>query len=104
MIDWQSHLEQTGYPVDYHHFEGKEPKVPYIVWYIPTEDRRGSDDRALLSDDTIMIELYHKKKDNQSELVLEELLRNFEYRKNKSWVSDENLYLVAYEIQLLRRL
>lgn len=94
-------LEQTGYPVVYHHWESP-PKLPYIVYLYTDADNFGADDKVYSKFDNYQIELYSDRKDVQAENKLEEVLDSADlfYDKSEMYIESEKLYEVLYEIQI----
>ena len=111
-IDWYALLSQAGYPVAYNHFPRPDPSnpsysppsPPYVVWLVPAEQHRGADGMNLLSTDSVRVELYTAVKDAEAESKIETLLDAWPYSKDETWIPEEKLYLISYDLSILRRI
>lgn len=107
-VDWQALLSQTGYPVAYNHFpvaEGsyRPPMPPFICWLTPQEQHRGADGLNMLSTDSVRVELYTEIKDTAAEAKVESVLTTWPYSKDETWISEQKMYLISYDLTYLRR-
>lgn len=107
-VDWYALLSQAGYPVAYNHFPAADgsytpPEPPYVVWLLPREQHRGADGMNMLSQDSVRVELYTATKDVAAEGKIEALLNPWPFTKDETWVPDEKLYLISYDLSILRR-
>lgn len=108
-IDWYTLLSQAGYPVAYNHFPPADdtyapPEPPFIVWLIPHEQHSGADARNMLSNDSVRVELYTANKDAEAESKTEAILNPWPFIKDETWIPDEKLYLISYDLSILRRI
>lgn len=83
----------------------RPPKDTYCV-YFDSYDRRGSDDKNLLKEHSISIELYAYKFDYQSEENLENVLDELgiEYEKSERyWLESEQLYQTIFNFEYIEK-
>lgn len=97
-------LDETGLPSAYHHFaEGESPDPPFLVFLFPESDNFGADNRVYQKIDVLNIELYTDRKDPALEESLETIFDNHDlfYQKSETWIEDEMMYEVLYEMRML---
>lgn len=97
-------LDETSLPSAYHHFaEGESPDPPFLVFLFPESDNFGADNRVYQKIDVLNIELYTDRKDPALEETLETILDNHNlfYQKSETWIEDELMYEVLYEMRML---
>lgn len=99
MINLKEFLEQTGFPVTYHHWK-KPPDLPYLVYLFTDSDNFGAEDRVYIKGDNYDVELYTDKKDTASEKIVEDLFDEYDiyYEKSEVYIESEEMYEVIYEI------
>lgn len=92
-------LKTLGLPVVYHHFK-TPPKLPYIVYFYTNSDNFGADNKVYHNSDNYQIELYTEKKEQNTEKLIEDLFKSNDiyYEKTETYIDDEKLYQVIYEI------
>lgn len=99
-----SMLESIGLPLAYHHFEeGESPEPPFLIFYFPSTDNFGADDKVYQKVHTLNVELYTDAKDPALEEQIESVLDGHEmyYDKDESWIASEKMYEVIYEMEIL---
>lgn len=104
-------LKQTGYPVAYHHFESSPtnpaPTPPYILYLIPYSTSYGPDnDKSMIRNKHLQVELYTTKKDIAAEGRLESILDSakIQYDKTEGYIESEKLYQIIYEFNLIEKI
>lgn len=93
-------LKATGIPFKESRFN-KAPSTTYAV-YTDSITRRGADNKNLLSDHRVYIELYSKVIDKDSEKKLESELdaRSITFDKSERvWFEDEQKYQLIYNFE-----
>ena len=95
MTDIEVLLESVGIPVE-EVTHKKGTKLPYIV-YNESDNNRGSDDKNLLVERSIRLELYTSKKDREIENKIESILDNkgIEFQKGDTTVIDKDYYMLT---------
>jgi len=97
-------LEEANLPLAYHHFaEGESPDPPFLIFLFPESDNFGADDKVYQKIDVLYIELYTDKKEPTLEESLETILDNHNlfYQKSETWIEDEKMYEVLYEMRII---
>lgn len=97
-------LEEANLPLAYHHFaEGESPDPPFLIFLFPESDNFGADDKVFQKIDVLHIELYTDKKEPTLEDSLETILDNHNlfYQKSETWIEDERMYEVLYEMRII---
>lgn len=97
-------LGQTGLPNTYYSWpESQVPALPYLVWYLPSSDNFPADDKVYKRVDTLNIELYTKTKDFLKEQAVEAVLdaNNMVWDKVETYLDDEHMYEVLYEMEII---
>lgn len=108
-IDWYTLLSQAGYPAAYNHFPLASdtyapPEPPFIVWLLPHEKHSGPDGQNMLSTDSIRVELYTSNKNAEAESKIETILSPWPFTKDETWIPDQKMYLISYDLSILRRI
>jgi len=96
-------LATTGYPVAYRVFsKATQPTLPFIVYLETSSDNFKADNKVYKKFSNITIELYTKLKSETAETNLETILDNnsIPYEKVESYMEDEQVYQIAYDIQI----
>lgn len=96
-------LEETGYPIAYHHFEeGQEPELPYIVYLSPQTENVMADGKTYIKIDELNVELYTEEKDLKAERRLEDVLEvhGLSWQKTEAYLETEKMYEVLYEMEV----
>lgn len=94
-------LNKSTLPHVYYSFpENAAPELPYFVWYFAGSDNFGADGIAYASIVNPVIELYTSGKEFDTEATLESILTNdgIYWDKSEQYLTDENMYMVTYEI------
>ena len=97
-------LEETGYPVTYHHWgEGEEPNRPYIVYLYPRTNNFSADGAVYQDINHLDIELYTECKEPETERKVETILKahGLYYEKTETYIESEKMYEVLYETEVL---
>ena len=94
-------LLKTGFPVAYLKFK-TPPTLPFIVYVNASREGISADNKVWHKLNNYRIELYTKKKDPASELILENVLDNagIFYEMNEAYIESEKMHEVYYEIQI----
>lgn len=94
-------LKKTGYEVAYGHFR-HAPKCPYISVISLGSDNFFSDNHTYFKNQQIEIEVYVEEKDLLVEKKIETILdgNNIPWNKTESFISEENLFQIAYSIYI----
>lgn len=81
------------------------PRKTYAV-YQHSIDRRGADDRNMISENSLSIELYSYKPDSVAEKLIEhrldELAMPYE-KQERYWIESEQLYQVIYSLDYITK-
>lgn len=100
-------LKSLGLPVAYSHFTGigqnPVPPPPFITYQFAYSSDMIADNKNYLEISNFQVELYTSKKDLATEKKVQDKLKelNLPYSKVESWLDDEKLYQILYEIQLI---
>ena len=93
-------FEAIGLSCAYSHFtEPKEP--PYLVYIGNGQDTFGADNTWYYKRNRYQLEYYFKKKDEEQEERIEQILlqNGFNYTKSEDvFIEDEGVFLIYYEI------
>ncbi|OLR55047.1 hypothetical protein BHK98_02570 [Hornefia porci] len=96
-------LTETGLPFAYHHFaEGESPDPPFLIYFVPGSHNFAADGKVYFKVSLLDIELYTDIKDPASEELVESMLdkAGIFYDKTESYIEEENLYEVLYEMEV----
>lgn len=94
-------LKRAEIPLAYRAFEaGKAPPLPFVCWYSDGDDNFSADGKVYYNAHAITIELYSRFVDEASERKIEDVLSEFFYQKNRSYIDDENCYVTYYELEV----
>lgn len=101
LVEINSLLKATGYPVAYSHFE-EDVQTPFITYLAGPSSNFFADNRVYQKGNVINIELYTDKKDLAAERELEELLDDNElpYETSETWIESEKLFQKIYEVSI----
>ncbi|MGR6765355.1 hypothetical protein ACU1JV_26665 [Paenibacillus sp. T2-29] len=100
-------LKSLGMPATYSHFTVTEknpaPAPPFITFQFAYSSDMIADNKNYLEISNFQVELYTTKKDLASEKKVQDKLKELDlpYSKLESWLDDEKLYQILYEIQLI---
>ena len=93
-------LNTLDIPVAYSHFKDLV-QTPFLVYYVQNEDIRGADNKNMLSEKNIRIELYSDLKNIELENQIEEMLIEYQLDKNETYIESEQLLQVSYEFSMI---
>ena len=98
----------TGLPIAYRFFKPKKnkpvPEPPYLVYLIKDESGYGADEKNLISNKSVTVELYSDKKSFDLEATIEEIISAYEYRKHEEFIESEEMWQVSYEFEIYEKL
>lgn len=98
-------IKGIGLPAAYHHFNGCDEPVepPFIVYLLPGSSNFPADGTVYQGISRLILELYTDKKDLSSEKIVESMLNKhgFFYDKTETYLKTEDMYEVAYEMEVL---
>lgn len=94
-------LKTTGLPVAYRSFpENEAPPLPFICFLVANSNNFIADGIVYQKTDHILVELYTKQKDVESEGRVEQVLSSFVWEKTETYIDDEKCYQILYEIEV----
>lgn len=97
-------LQETGMPVAYYAWrEGAVPALPYIVYYYPSTDNFGADNRVHKIIQRLNVELYTEDKDFSTEATVESVLSSHGifWNKSETYIESERMFEVLYEMEVM---
>lgn len=96
-------LKSTGLPVTYYMWGDKVPRLPYLVYYYPSNNDEYADGTNWIDVKQLNIELYTDNKEFELEKKIEQVLKenDLSYLKSESYINDENMYEVLYETEVI---
>ncbi|MBO6078354.1 MAG: hypothetical protein J6P66_06350 [Bacteroidaceae bacterium] len=89
-------LRTLKIPVAYSHFN-KAPAIPFCVYTIPESSFYGADNKNMLKNRTVHIELYTDHKDETLENKVAALFNDHEIEVYEDYIEDQQLYQVVFE-------
>ena len=97
--DLYNALQETQLPLAYGMFR-EVPEPPYIVYQFSYSSNFDADDRVFLTRDRYTINLYTKKKDPETESVVENALdtANYVWDKTETFIEGQQVYQISYTI------
>lgn len=96
-------LENTGLPHTYRFYPiGQVPPLPYLVWYLASSDNFAADDRVYKHAEVLVVELYTKEKDPDTEAAVEAVFNSVPlvWSRDETYLEDEKMYEVLYETEI----
>ncbi|WP_420768756.1 hypothetical protein ACNR9V_03250 [Parageobacillus thermoglucosidasius] len=95
-------LKSIGYPVAYSSFSNPVTP-PFIVYQFAYSNDMMADNINYVTIDDFQIELYTAKKDLDAEQKVQDKLKELglPYRKFETYLDEEKVYQILYEIQIL---
>lgn len=98
----QSALKSLGYPVAYSAFQ-TAAAPPFITYQFAYSSDFIADNINYVDIGNFQVELYTVKKDLIAEKKVQDKLKELQlpYSKYETWINDEKLYQIIYEIQLI---
>ena len=95
-------LESTGIPVTYYAFPiVKAPKLPFICFRVDYSNNFSADGTVYKKNNHILVELYTKNKDVESEEKVENALSSFYWDKDEEYLEEEKCFEIIYELEVL---
>jgi hypothetical protein len=96
-------IDEMGLSFTYYSFPiGEAPSLPYIVFYYPSNDDFGADNKNYVPIVNLNIELYTENKDFSTEQTVEDVLEAHDifFSKTETYLTSEEMYEVLYEMQI----
>ena len=103
-IEVSDMIRSFDFPYNYYQFpKGAAVAPPFVVFYYPESADFIADNKNYSGIRQLVIELYTDNKDFQAEATIEETLEANEipYTKTEISIDDEQLFEVAYEMEVL---
>lgn len=92
-------LEDTGYPVAYHHWKSAQDP-PYIVYFATSTEDIKADDANYAPVGNYAVEFYSTERDAAAEAAIEAVLPG-PWTKETDYLSDEEMHFTLWNIQLI---
>ena len=101
LIELKKLLDATGFPVAYSHFIEPQ-KAPFITYLVNNNPNFIADNKVYHKIKDVDIELYTTKKDEVSEIILEDSLdqNDIPYEPYEVYIESEKLFQKNYEVRL----
>ena len=96
-------LKTLPLPVQYYMFqEGQAPALPYIIYFNPSEQHANADNLTFHVSKDVIVEVYSEFKNLSLEDKLKELFdkNKLTYTFQETYLKEERMYMVAYQITL----
>lgn len=103
ITDIKTMLAEIELPVTYYSWPEKmAPKLPYLVWYLPSSDNFAADDKVYEHIETLHVELYTETKDFETEQTVEAVLDAYGmvWERQESYIDEEHMYEVLYTMEV----
>ena len=104
----ESLLASVGVPIAYRKFKPYKnkpvPNPPYMIYIIEQESGRGADNKNLLFEKTVFLELYSVSKNEVLEEKIENALCALEWDKYEDYMENEKLYVISYEFKFIQKI
>lgn len=95
-------LSTTNLPVVYYQWpEGQAPEPPYLIFYYPGDNDFIGDNSNYQKIRELTVELYTDQKDFALEETVEGVLSGMVYSRYETYIDDERLFLVTYEMEVI---
>lgn len=97
-------VESIGLPYAYYQFpDGTAQESPFVVFFYSGIDDLYADETNYQRIVTLNIELYTNEKDFDNEATIEGVLanNNLTYYKEENYIETEQLFQVAYEMEVI---
>ena len=95
-------LSTTNLPVVYYQWpEGQAPEPPYLIFYYPGDNDFIGDNSNYQKIRELTVELYTDQKDFALEDTVEGVLSGMVYSRYETYIDDERLFLVTYEMEVI---
>lgn len=92
-------LKSTGFPFAYRAFKSAQ-NPPFICYYETISNNFLADGKVYFAVKHIIVELYTKEKDQNTEAVLEKALASFIWLKDESFIENEKVFKITYEFEV----
>jgi len=94
-------LKTLGIPIAYGSFATTQIP-PFITYQFTSSDDLFADNINSIPANNFQVELYTKTKDLVKEKLIEDKFKSLElpYQKLETWIDEEKVYQILYEIQL----
>lgn len=99
-----SMVSSIGLPYAYYQFpEGTAQAPPFVVFFYADTDDVFADDTNYQRIATLNIELYTSEKDFSTESTVEQILtnNNLTYYKEENYIDSEQMWQIAYEMEVI---
>jgi len=99
-----SMVSSIGLPYAYYQFpEGTAQAPPFVVFFYADTDDVFADDTNYQRIATLNIELYTDEKDFSTESTVEQILtnNNLTYYKEENYIDSEQMWQIAYEMEVI---
>ncbi len=99
-----SMVSSIGLPYAYYQFpEGTAQAPPFVVFFYADTDDVFADDTNYQRIATLNIELYASEKDFATEETIEQILanNNLTYYKEENYIDSEQMWQIAYEMEVI---
>lgn len=99
-----SMVSSIGLPYAYYQFpEGTAQAPPFVVFFYADTDDVFADDTNYQRIATLNIELYTSEKDFSTESTAEQILtnNNLTYYKEENYIDSEQMWQIAYEMEVI---
>ncbi len=97
-------IEEIGLPCAYYQFEEDTAQAPpFIVFFYGNNDGFFADNSNYADIEVLNVELYTEVRDFEQEAEVEAILDEygFTYSKEPAYISDEKMWQIAYEMEVL---
>lgn len=97
-------IKSFGLPYAYYQFpEGTAQKTPFVCYFFSTSDDLFADNTNYQDIRVLNIELYTDEKDFSLESSIEAILKqnNLTYYKEENMIDSENMWQIAYEMEVI---
>lgn len=99
-----SMVSSIGLPYAYYQFpDGTAQSPPFVVFFYANTDDVFADDSNYQRITTLNIELYTNEKDFSIESTVEQILKNnnLTYSKEENYIDSEQMWQIAYEMEVI---
>lgn len=97
--EFKTLLERTTLPCAFDHFKTPQ-SLPYLIYLVTENSEFSADNVNYHTDPVIQVELYTEIKNQTLEETVENVLGGFFFTKDEGYLSDEQMYLVTYQLTL----
>lgn len=99
-----SMIASINLPFTYYSFPEKEaPELPYVLFYYPGNAAESADNEEWGNVTALNLELYTKEKSFDDEKKVESVLKEtgFPFIKSETYLNDEHMFEVLYEMEVV---